>query len=142
MTRVTAIAKGSEAAGHIASAIQKFVKADGDTWQLVSGVLDIFNALTAFLPPPASMIIGSITGIANMFIGGGSTDTTALIQNEFSQQTRLILEQFQKMKKVLKKKLEQQALDEMNILAEVRKLYTYICSSLISLIIQYNFTIF
>ena len=126
MTGVTQLERGSEAAGHISSAIEKFVNADGDTWQLVSGVLDVFNALTVFLPPPASMIIGSITGIANMFIDGGSTDTTAIIQNEFSQQTKLILDQFENMKKVLTQELEQQSLNEMNILAEVRKFYTYI----------------
>ena len=123
MTAVDALSKGSEAVGHLTSAVQKFVEADGDTKAIISGCLDLVNALSVFLPPPVSSITGMISGIANMFLGGGSEDTASLIQDEFAKQTELILDQFEKMKDYIENALDQQTLDEMQVLATVSKLH-------------------
>ena len=58
-----------------------------------------------------------------MFLGGGSEDTSSLIQNEFAKQTELILDQFEKMKDFIENALDQQTLDEMQVLATVSKLH-------------------
>ena len=68
MTKYDRIAAGGAASGDIASAVQKF--ATGDTQKIVSGCLDLANAAANFLPPPASIITGSIVGVANIFLGG------------------------------------------------------------------------
>ena len=123
MTKVDALSKGSEAVGYLASAVQTFVESDGDTKAILSGTLDLVNALAIFLPPPASSITGMISGIANMFLGGGSEDTASIIQDEFAKQTKLILDQFEKMKAYFENALDQQTLDEMQVLAQVSKLH-------------------
>ena len=123
MTKVDALSKGSEAVGYLASAVQTFVESDGDTKAIISGTLDLVNALAVFLPPPASSITGMISGIANMFLGGGSEDTASIIQDEFAKQTKLILDQFEKMKAYFENALDQQTLDEMQVLAQVSKLH-------------------
>ena len=68
MTKYDRIAAGAAASGDIASAVQKF--ATGDTQKIVSGCLDLANAAANFLPPPASIVTGSIVGVANIFLGG------------------------------------------------------------------------
>ena len=68
MTKYDRIAKGAAASGDIASAIQKF--ASGDTQKIVSGCLDLANAAANLLPPPASIVTGTIASIANIFLGG------------------------------------------------------------------------
>ena len=68
MTKYDKIANGAAASGDIASAVQKF--ASGDTQKIISGCLDLANAAANFLPPPASIVTGSIVGVANIFLGG------------------------------------------------------------------------
>ena len=68
MTKYDKIANGAAASGDIASAVQKF--ASGDTQKIISGCLDLANAAANFLPPPASILTGTIASVANIFLGG------------------------------------------------------------------------
>ena len=119
MTAVDGLAKGSEAVTFIASAITTFKDADGDAKKIVSGVMDIVNAIAVFLPPPASSITSMISSIANLFLGGGSVDISTIIENAFAEQSAMILAQFEKLKSYISTALDQQNLDEMTILAQV-----------------------
>ena len=71
-----------------------------------------------------TLITGTISMIANMFLGGGSTDTAALIQNEFAKQSKLILDSFANLEKAVSELLERQTITEMYLLSEVRKLFS------------------
>ena len=66
--------------------------------------------------------------IANMFLGGGSTDTAALIQNEFAKQSKLILDSFANLERAVSDLLERQTITEMYLLSEVRKLFSHLKS--------------
>ena len=124
MNAVDTLSKGSEAAGHLASAVQKFIKSDGNVKQILSGCFDLVSALSVFLPPPYSQITGAISSIANMFLGGGSTDTATIIQTEFARQSKLILDQFENLKTFIVDELKAQTLDQMYLLAEVSKFHS------------------
>ena len=89
--------------------------------QIASGCIDIINAIAVFLPPPASAITEAISSIFNMFSGGGTEDTATLIQDGFEEQAELILEQFEAMKDWTGEALNEQTLEEMTFLAEVRR---------------------
>ena len=69
-TKTDLVAKGTTAAGDLATAIHKFQK--GDTQSVVSGCLDLLNGMSNFLPPPASIMTGTLVGVANIFLGGKS----------------------------------------------------------------------
>ena len=120
MTSVVALSKGSEAVGHLTSAIQKFKESKGDAKKIASGCLDLVNTLSTFLPPPASEVTQLISSIANMFLGGGSPDTATLIKDEFARQTEVILDQFEKLKDFITTELDLQTIDEMKVQAQVR----------------------
>ena len=81
--------------------------------------------------------------IANMFLGGGSTDTAALIQNEFAKQSKLILDSFANLEAAVSDLLERQTITEMYLLSEVRKLFSHIAFtySLIYLILLLTYKI-
>ena len=70
MTSYDKAAKGASCAGDMASAIKKF--SAGDTQSVVSGCLDLFNGVANFLPPPASIVSGTLVSVANIFLGGKS----------------------------------------------------------------------
>ena len=119
MTSVDLVSKSSEAVGGMASGIYTIANAKGDWKQIVTGVLEIVNALAVFLPPPASTVTSTISSIAALFLGGESTDTNALIQSEFEKQTELILDEFTAIREHIDDALDIQFLEEMYILAQV-----------------------
>ena len=118
---VEGLSKGVEAITSVTSAINTLIHADGDVMQIASGCIDIINAIAVFLPPPASAITEAISSIFNMFSGGGTEDTATLIQDGFEEQAELILEQFEAMKDWTGEALNEQTLQEMTFLEEVRK---------------------
>ena len=118
MTKVEAVSKASESIGHISSGLQKIIGANGDWKQILSGSLDMVNALSNFLPPPVSSLTGAISDIYNMFLGGGSADTASVIKNEFEKQTAMILDQFDRIRVFLIEALDIQRIEEMKILAQ------------------------
>ena len=119
MTSVDLVSKSATALGGMATGINTIVSANGEWKQIVTGVLEIVDALAVFLPPPASSVTSAISSIAALFLGGGSTDTNALIQSEFEKQTELILDEFTAMKNYLDEALDIQFVEEMYILAQV-----------------------
>ena len=118
MTSVELVSKGSESFGHISIGVQKLMSAKGDWKQILSGTLDLVNALSVFLPPPVSSLTTSISEIYNLFLGGGSPDTASIIQKEFEKQTALILDQFERIRSYITKALDLQTLEEMKVLAQ------------------------
>ena len=110
------IAKGSKAVGGVLKAVGKFSNAqrsDGsiDEKQVISGVLDIVDGISAFLPPPASAVTGIVTSVFNLFTDGGGPTTEEVIQEEFRKQKKFIEEQFAKQETVMKTLLTQTELE-------------------------------
>ena len=120
MTGVAKLTKASESINAITSAIDTFIKADGDFKAIASGTLSLVNAIALFLPPPISVMTEILSGVADFFLngGGGTTDTATLIQNGFEEQAELIMDQFNRMKKWTSDALDSQTLEEMTFLAQ------------------------
>ena len=118
MTKVEAVGKASESIGHISTGLQKIIGANGDWKQILSGSLDMVNALSLFLPPPVSSLTGAVSDIYNMFLGGGSTDTASLIKNEFEKQTAMILDQFDRLRNFFTEALDIQRIEELKMVAQ------------------------
>ena len=122
MTTVDNFSKASDTAGHLASGINTLIESSGDTMQIISGCLDMASALTTFLPPPVSTITSTVSGIFNMFLGGGSTDTATAISAEIQKQTDIITNKIESLKGYFDLALDKQTLEEMKFLAGVSKL--------------------
>ena len=66
MSNTEVLSKGAESIGLMSSGISKFLSVDysnvtsTDVGQIVSGCLDFVSSITAFLPPPASVITETI----------------------------------------------------------------------------------
>ena len=120
MTGVELVTKASVSINAITSAIDTFIKADGDYKAITSGTLNLVNAIAVFLPPPISAVTEILSGVADFFLngGGGTTDTATLIQNGFEEQAELIVEQFNRMKQWTGQALDSQTLEEMTFLAQ------------------------
>ena len=114
MTAIDGLEKGLGALKSIFGAIQKFKDAKGDDDQspdpkmIMSGILDIANALAEFVPPPASLITGTISGIFDLFMPK-KPSTEDIIKNEFAElkeviatQTDTIISAFSKLEYVLR----------------------------------------
>ena len=100
--------KAATAAGGVASAIGKFQSAD--TMEVVSGILDITGAIAQFLPPPASILTESITGILGIFMPGASgpgiQDVIDAIADGFEEQKEFISRQFELQRQFIEDQFE------------------------------------
>ena len=113
MTSVDKMTKAAAGAERTASAIQKFTT--GDTLQIVSGVLDITAAISEVLPPPASVITGTLSSILGIFMpgAGGPSNQEVIdkisdtINEGFEEQKRIMLQAFEDQKAFFQDKLEQ-----------------------------------
>ena len=74
---------------------------NGDAKLIVSGVLDVANALATFLPPPASAVTGALSGILGIFGVGGGPSTEDVIREEFQKMKDFTSRQFEKQTKVI-----------------------------------------
>ena len=83
------ISKGATAIGGITTAVSKFVS--GEELEIVSGCLDIVNSIAEFMPPPASVLTGTISGIFNMFVGGPPDPSTQQVIDEVKMPWRRAL---------------------------------------------------
>ena len=93
----------------VISAVDKFKT--GDALNVVSGVLDITNAIAAILPPPASIVTETLSGILGMFMpGAAGPDNQAVIdeiKEEFEQQNEFIAQKFAEQKIFIQKQFDE-----------------------------------
>ena len=100
------IEKSFHAGAHVGSAIGKFVAASDSSMsdlekglKITSGVLDVTNAIATFLPPPASLVTSTFSGIFNMFgLGGDPSNQEVIdeIKKGFEEQKKFISQEFEK----------------------------------------------
>lgn len=84
--------KAGNALGHLMSAIPKLQS--GETEEVISGGLDIVNGVAEFLPPPASVVTGTISGIFNSIFGVGGPSLEQKIKDQFSKQKEFLDREF------------------------------------------------
>ena len=117
MANTDRLSKTAEGTGLVLNAASKFQSVDFDDMSsldtgltIVSGVLDIASAVSAFLPPPYSAVTPTITGIFNMFLPGPPPQPTTTevinkltheIQTGFLEQKTFITNQFKKQKEFI-----------------------------------------
>ena len=127
MSKTEALSKTADAVSKVSGAISKFQS--GDTMKQISGALDIADTICSFLPPPASIISSTISGIFNLFvpqeppmsneeleesinnmineqteaIGNMIDDQTKVIRELFSAQKSFILKEFKKQTELISK---------------------------------------
>ena len=117
MSKTDMISKASTAVSGIVGAVDKFQS--GDDKQIISGAMDVTNSIAQFLPPPASTVTGSISGILQIFGIGGGPSTEEVIKEEFQkmkdftarkfeQQTKFIAGEFAEQKEYIKEEFEAQ----------------------------------
>ena len=93
MSNVEKLAKGLDALNKVLGAAPKLCS--GDNWKILSGVVDIADAIAQFLPPPASIVTGSISSLLGIFTGEGAQPSTEqIIQEGFEKQKTFIAEKF------------------------------------------------
>lgn len=111
MSNVEKLTKGLNALNTVLTAVPKLTSHNG--WQIASGIVDIADAVAQFLPPPASMVTGTISGLLGIFTGEGAKPTTeqiiqegfekqkAFIADKFSQQAEFIQEEIKELEKYM-----------------------------------------
>ena len=72
---------------------------------IMDGILDFTDAIAQFLPPPASIITGTISSIFKIFVPGPPS-TEDVIKEEFEKQKKFIEEKFDEQKKFIGKNLK------------------------------------
>ena len=106
--------KGLKAVSNLVTGIEKLTT--GDPLKVTSGVLDIANTIAEFLPPPASIVTGTLSGIFNIFGLGGSgpsnQDVIDEIKSGFKEQKSFIRTQFEKQQKFITDELNNLAFTE------------------------------
>ena len=102
-----------QSAAYVYSAVGKFQK--GDAVNVVSGVLDITNAVAQGLPPPISIYTETFSGILGMFMpGAGGPSNQAVIDEVkagFEEQKEFITEKFEEQKQFIQAELKK-AIDQ------------------------------
>ena len=123
MTATDRLSKSADAVGGIFTAVTKFQS--GDEVQIVSGCLDLANSVAQFLPPPASLVTSTFSGVFNLFTGGppdpsnqqvidglnntinrGFAHQKNFLEKKFGEQMNLIRVEFQKLEAVIKDEFE------------------------------------
>ena len=117
LSRTDALEKSGVGFGHILSGVSKFTSIDysdgvslQDFGMMLSGGLDMVNAVAEFLPPPASTITGAMSGFLS-FLGVGpppeptNSQVIASIKNGQQQIKKEILEGQQQIVNALTKEV-------------------------------------
>ena len=111
MSKTESVSKSASAASALSGAIGKFgaTKDDGspDELKILSGVSDIANAIAEFLPPPVSVITGTVSSILNIF-GVGGPSAEEVVKEEFQKMKQFTSDLFIKQNKFIEEKLKAQ----------------------------------
>ena len=112
MSKMEQISKSASAVASVLRAVDKFGAKNPDgspnAIEIVSGVTDIANTVATFLPPPASAVTGTVSGILSMF-GAGGPSTEEVVKEEFAKMKEFTLELFREQNKFISSKFEEQA---------------------------------
>ena len=115
------LSKLAESTSQCVSGVSKFLSVDYDNLTtdgiltITSGVLDIAGAVSSLLPPPASLIVSSVTQIFNMFLPGPPpqpstteviSNLTSEIKSGFLEQQSFITKAFLEQKKFISSEFE------------------------------------
>ena len=126
MSATDGLTKAADGIAGLASGVGKIMDASGDGLKVVGGVLDIMSAASVLLPPPASLVTSTFSGIFNLFAGGppdatnqqvidelkndikrGFAHQKNFLEKKFAEHANLIREEFQKLENKIKDQLEQ-----------------------------------
>ena len=111
MSKTAMVTKASNALSDVLGAVGKFgaKNEDGtpDTVKILSGAGDIADAVGRFLPGPASTVTGLLSGILNMF-GGGGPSTEDIVKEEFDKMKKFTLELFKEQNEFIASRFEKQ----------------------------------
>ena len=120
MSKTETVGKSGAAAGHLFSAVQKFgaTNSDGspDALQILSGVSDISNAVAEFLPPPASLVTGTVSSLFSM-LGLGGPSTEEVVKEEFIKMKKFTEDLIAKQTMVINAKIDAE-FEEQNVLIQ------------------------
>lgn len=105
MSKTEAVEKSTNALSGILGAVKKFNS--DKALDVVSGVADITNTAASFLPPPASIVTGAISGLLNIF-GAGGPSTVDVVKEQFKQMKDFTKKQFEAQNKFIKGEFEAQ----------------------------------
>ena len=132
------VAKASRALAGGARGLSKFLtakKPDGsiDEKKVIGGVIDVVDSIATFLPPPASIVTGTISAIFGIFGGGGGPQIQEIIQEEFEKQKKFIKEEFSKQEKLFRKLMTQTELESvkakaLGVLDALQSRYAFIAA--------------
>ena len=104
MSNVEKLTKGLTALNKVLGAAPKLCSHDG--WQIASGVVDIADAIAQFLPPPASIVTGTVSSLLGIFTGEGAQPSTEqIIQEGFEKQKAFISEKFSEQADFIQKEI-------------------------------------
>jgi len=113
MSKTETVGKSGAVAGHIFSGVQKFgaKNSDGspDSLQILSGVSDIATGLAEFLPPPASVVTGTVSNLLSMF-GLGGPSTEEVVKEEFQKMKKFTADLIDKQNKYIEDKFGEQSI--------------------------------
>ena len=112
------LAKAAKASSMMTGMVGKFAAASKSdnpediALNTMSGILDLSSAVAVFLPPPASIITDTFSGILGLFMAGAggpsNQDVIDEINEGFEEQKKLLLSQFAEQSKLIKDKFAEQ----------------------------------
>ena len=152
MANTDRLARSAESTGLVLSAVSKFASVDGMSdldaaLTITSGVLDVMTAVSAFMPPPVSVVMPIVSGIFSMFLPGPPpapsmadikrlfTEQQTFINKEKKKQNDFITEEFEKFTQELmdfnedlfsKEFLRETKTDALALLDQIKEQYDYI----------------
>merc|ERR1711962_1831690 len=118
LSKPRVLIKTAKAGSMMTAMVGKFVAASQSdnpediALNTMSGILDLSSAIAVFLPPPASIITDTFSGILGLFMPGAggpsNQDVIDEINEGFEEQKKLIVSEFEEQSKMIKDKFAEQ----------------------------------
>ena len=83
----------------------------GEPLDIASGVVDLVSGIANFLPPPASIVTGSISSVFALF--SGTPSVSDVVKEEFDSLKTFITDGLEEQKTYIKHAIELSQIDEM-----------------------------